>query len=53
MACHIATCHLPLITDHSSGEDGALGGPLSAAFVRGVQSEGVAAVVKHWVSHKW
>ena len=35
--------------EYISGEDGALGGPLAAAYVRGVQSEGVAAVVKHWV----
>ena len=32
-----------------AGEDGALGAPLSSAYVRGVQSMGVAAVVKHWI----
>jgi len=34
--------------EYLSGEDGALGAPLAAAYVEGVQSEGVAAVVKHF-----
>jgi hypothetical protein len=32
-----------------AGEDPYLGAPLTAAYVRGVQSEKVAAVVKHFV----
>ena len=35
--------------EYISGEDGALGAPLAAAYVRGVQSQGVACVVKHFV----
>lgn len=34
-----------------SGEDGHLGGPLAKEFIRGVQAEGVAAVVKHFVGN--
>ena len=34
--------------EYLSGEDGALGAPLAAAYVEGVQGEGVAAVVKHF-----
>ena len=35
--------------EYLSGEDGALGAPLADGYVRGVQGEGVAAVVKHFV----
>lgn len=35
--------------EYLSGEDPMLGSVLAAAYVQGVQSEGVAAVVKHWV----
>ena len=33
------------------GEDGFLAGELGSAYVRGVQSQGVAATVKHFVAH--
>jgi beta-glucosidase len=33
------------------GEDGHLGGPLAAGYIRGVQSQGVAAVIKHFVGN--
>ena len=35
--------------EYLSGEDPALGAPMADAYVRGVQSAGVAAVVKHFV----
>ena len=35
--------------EYMSGEDGHLGAPLAAAYVRGVQMMGVAATVKHFV----
>ncbi len=33
----------------SPGDDPYLGSELTRAYVRGVQSQGVLAVVKHWV----
>eukprot|EP00443_Scrippsiella_acuminata_P062651 CAMPEP_0115499498 /NCGR_PEP_ID=MMETSP0271-20121206/67369_1 /TAXON_ID=71861 /ORGANISM="Scrippsiella trochoidea, Strain CCMP3099" /LENGTH=884 /DNA_ID=CAMNT_0002928315 /DNA_START=51 /DNA_END=2705 /DNA_ORIENTATION=+ len=35
--------------EYMSGEDPVLGSQLAAAYVKGVQSEGIFAVVKHWV----
>jgi len=35
--------------EYLSGEDPYLGSKLAKAYVQGIQSEGVAAVVKHWV----
>jgi beta-glucosidase len=34
-----------------SGEDGFLGAPLAGAYVKGVQSQGVAAVIKHFLGN--
>ena len=41
----------PVINTRSFGEDPVTVGRLSAAFVRGVQSEGVAATAKHFPGH--
>ena len=37
--------------EYLSGEEPSLGARLAAAYVRGVQSEGVAAVAKHFVGN--
>ena len=43
--------HNPVIGTRSFGEDPALVGELAAAFIRGTQSMGVAATVKHFPGH--
>lgn len=41
----------PVINTRSFGEDAAAVGAMSAAMVRGIQSEGVAATAKHFPGH--